>query len=307
MKTMLLKVGAIILILLFAANNLNAQEAEREVKKEVEKTIMMKDSKMAVKVIKDGETVIDTIYLMDKNFDKEKIESMINELDGDVKTINIFKKGDKDVMVYDFGFDSDEKGEGKYEVIKKMGQGEEESTIIITKKVKDGDETEEQEIEMEVIVGDGKEGFHKFHTKEGNVMFFSDDKKHHNIKSGNVVVKKIGEDPLVWTTDESQIIELNELKGKNGNMMFFAKEKKGQISLDLREDGLYRLGFDSGELEPILIEVFDGEGNRLFKKKVKNFYGRFLKDVDLGNNETGLYTVRVVQGEKEIIGEFEYN
>ena len=127
-----------------------------------------------------------------------------------------------------------------------------------------------------------------------------------NAKKIEKALKKKGKDGLVWTTDENKLIEIDEIDRHKKDMMFFSKEKKEHISLELREDGLYRLGFDSDDLEPIQVEVFDSEGNRLFKKKVKNFYGRFLKDVDLGNNETGLFTVRVLQGEKEIIGEFEY-
>lgn len=75
--------------------------------------------------------------------------------------------------------------------------------------------------------------------------------------------------------------------------------KEGKTVLDTVGDGFYRLEFESYDSEPIIIEVFNCEGDRLFKKKVKNFYGRILKLIKLQDNDTGLFTVRVVQGERD--------
>ena len=59
-------------------------------------------------------------------------------------------------------------------------------------------------------------------------------------------------------------------------------------------------------MDPIVVEVFNSTGDRLYKKKVKNYYGRFLQEIELEDNESTFFTVKVTQGEKEIIGEFEF-
>lgn len=309
MKNTTFKFTAILLVFLLAGFGLTAQEKEKE------------ESKMMVMVMKAGKTILDTTFLMDKDFDQEKVEAMVEELDGDSKTINIFKSKGGEAVVYDFSSDIEidsiaggtmkwitkegnkilitedvtleENGEGdvvKYVVKKKLGEGEEkegDTETIIIKKIGEGCEEGEMETEFEVIM----DGENTWTTKKNNVL-----------------IGHLKGDDISWTTDEGDV-HVNVVKGgKHGgqNMMFFSKEREGQISLDSKGDGFYRLEFVSDELEPVKIEVFDGEGNKLFKKKVKNFYGRFLKEVDLGDNETGLFTVRILQGEREIIGEFEY-
>lgn len=97
---------------------------------------------------------------------------------------------------------------------------------------------------------------------------------------------------------------------KNGETVIRIDSKyhkeKDKIKLKSIGYGVYRLEFNSEELDPILIEVFNSEGKRLFKKKVKNFYGRFIKEIELEDNEISFFSVIVVQGDKEIIGEFEF-
>ena len=99
-------------------------------------------------------------------------------------------------------------------------------------------------------------------------------------------------DEVVWTSDDAIFIS--------------HKTPADQIQLKPIGDEKYRLEFNSEELDPILIEVYNIEGKRLFKKKVKNFYGRFVKEIELEDNGIGVLTVKVEQGEKKIIGEFEY-
>ena len=277
MKNILLKTGLIVVIALFTGLTVGAQDVKKE------------EKKVVIKVVKDGKTVVDTTYLSDKDFDSEEIESLIGDTKGEHKMIKI---------------------------IKSDGDGEKD---------------------IEVIVG-GEGELHEFHSKGGNVMFFGEDEKHKSHKGhvridkidgdgkettisiesdgknvwtthgSDVIVKHKGDENLNWTSkDDNVLIELKEIDSEGkGEFEFFGEEKKGQISLDPVGDGVYRLEFESDELQAIIIEVFNGEGDRMFKKKVKNFYGRFLKEIHLADNEVGLFTVRVLQGEKEIIGEFEY-
>jgi len=363
MKNIAMKTGVLVLVFIISGLSLFAQDEKKE------------ESKMVVKVMKAGNTVLDTTYLMDEDFDKEKIDAMIEGLKGDHKMVKVMKMGGEGEFTYDFDIheeiDSVEGGVYKWVtkgdkemkfggdvVIEEIREGEDgtiikeyiiksskgdtkaeahgEANVMVVKKMGEDVCCEDGELEdeIEIIMGDGGK-IHKFHSKDGNVMFFGDD-KNRKVHSGNVIIKSDGKNEKVitiesdgensWTTKEGNVF-INKKDGKDlwhvkegdvsshvtvvdgiegNNFMFYSKEKKSHIKLDSKGSGLYRLAFESDELEPIQLEVFDGEGNRLFKKKVKNFYGRFLKDIQLGHNETGLYTVRVLQAEKEIIGEFEY-
>lgn len=114
---------------------------------------------------------------------------------------------------------------------------------------------------------------------------------------------------MVWVDeDDSNVVMRVKNLDRMGNLMFFSdkKARKELISLDKMSDENYKLEINSDELEPIVIEVFNSEGKRLFKKRVKNFYGRFLQNVELEDNESTFFTVKVTQGDKEIISEFEF-
>ena len=81
MKNITIKAGFLLGLFLLSGVSLFAQEGHKE------------ESKMLVKVMKDGKALLDTTYLMDKDFDQKKIEAMIEDMDGDEKTIKIFKTG----------------------------------------------------------------------------------------------------------------------------------------------------------------------------------------------------------------------
>ena len=172
--------------------------------------------------------------------------------------------------------------------------GKGEAKFVVVKKIGEEYEGDELKTEIELIVGDDK-GMHKFHTDEGKTIILGGENVH-----GKAIKHSIHKN------DKGNVFFF-EGDGEGNEFIFDVKKKEGnQISLDAKGNGDYRLEFVSDELEPIKVEVFDGEGNKLFKKKVKNFYGRFLKDLNLQGNDSGLFTVRVLQGEKEIIGEFEF-
>ena len=80
MKNITLKYGIIMMAILFTGFSVSAQEEKKE------------ESKMVVKVVKEGKTVLDTTYNMDEDFDKEKIETMIEKLEGEKLLWKILKR-----------------------------------------------------------------------------------------------------------------------------------------------------------------------------------------------------------------------
>ena len=302
-------------------------------------------SNVVIKIVNDGKVVVDSTFSFDGDVDKEKIQKLIKKFSGDeveMKWVDaknnesfgfVYSDEDgvkhKDIKMKIIGgtaadCDHDEDCEGDEDCehhveIKSFGDGDkhghENFYSISTKVLKDGGENEVYVIKKGD--GDHSESFDiyfdedhdhakmkskkgKFLVKEGNAFFHGD--------SGAVKIVE-GKEDMVWISGKDENIKVDILSDGEISPKFFMssqKSKKGQIELRKVDGGDYRLEFNSDELDPILVEVFDGEGKRLYKKKVKNFYGRYLKELPLEYNETGFYTVKVTQGDKEIIGEFEF-
>lgn len=299
MKKLFVKSLSILVVGFLFAGTVFAQDVKKETKKE---------SKITIKVVKNGETVLDSTFVPSEGMDHEKIQKMIQKFSGDEVEVDWFDVSDED---FEFVFD------GK--TGHPHGKISKDHSVMIYKN-ENGEESEIVEIIIdgnhEIMSKEGNVFFHggdKNMTKKGNVFFHGDsDKVHGNYKvlekSGNVImlggeaglegnfeiIMKGGtSDNISWTSDEN---------------LFFGDVSKKKVQIELKSLGYdeYRLEFNSESLEPILIEVFDSEGKRQFKKKVKNFYGRFIKELELEGNEIPFFSVRVVQGDKEIIGEFEF-
>ncbi len=379
-KVMLKSSGIFLAAVLFAGMAVAQEEVTKEKKKVVKEEVK---STVTIKVSKDGETVLDSTFTVDKDMDKDQIHKLIKKIDGDNvyvkyfdsahnKSANFVHAGEKmaksmfhiyseDGEEIEFDMDMDvhkdvvwsvkegEKGHKKYKVITHDIHGceghdeteeccdekhvEKEHHAIVIKKGKEG-ETETFDILID------KKGGHKLlETKEGNVLikegevFFKGEKgekgdvkmikKKDDLKwiyeskgdlffdsaKGDVKVIKKKDDLAFWVDESEGDVVVDVIKkGEGDNEFFFATaaKTKGQIQLQAKADGMYRLEFNSDELDPIAVAVFDGEGKRLYKKKVRNFYGRFLTEIPLEYNESGFYTVTITQGDKEIIGEFEF-
>jgi hypothetical protein len=109
-------------------------------------------------------------------------------------------------------------------------------------------------------------------------------------------------EPLSGETENQIIVR----EGIPLPLTWMEKEHDGNgIQLKNLGEGSFRLSYRSEDLKPIRIEVFDGEGNRLFSQKVRNFLGKYVKDIYLAENDPGFYVIRVRQGSKEEIGEFQ--
>lgn len=298
MKKIIFKTLSILVVGFFIAGTSFAQE---NIKEEIKK-----ESKITIKIVKDGETVIDSTFEASEGMDHEKIQKLINKFSGEEVHFNwIESSGDqffnihkgKDSKSMKMKFFSDQNFNFEFD-----GEAFGDSAVFIW----NPDSMNEKmfkvfgDTDFSVFEEIGKHGnkvisirsisahSHGKHAKDHNVMIYKNDDGD-ECKTVEIIIS----DDLIWTSGDNIIVS-----------DFSAK--KEQIELKSVAYGVYRLEFNSEELEPILIEVFNSEGKRLFKKKVKNFYGRFIKEIELEDNEISFYSVRVVQGDKEIIGEFEY-
>lgn len=298
MKKLIIKTLGGLFLAAFITVGAFAQEEKKETKEEIKK-----ESKITIKVVKEGGTVLDSTFTLDGDFDKEDINKMVKEFSGADVHMNVFttdkihgKVSAKKAMQYQMMIhtgdeecekECEEECEGDIEVEVDGGM------IYITTTGEEG----EHMINIKKMMGD-KDVFmvegENMLKKEGNVMFFGDKDDAHS-KHFEVMQGGHGDEEFIWTGAGENIFV------QKANM------KKEQIQLSPSNGGDYRLEFNSEDLGPIQIEVFNGEGKRLFRKKVKNFYGRFIKEIELEDNEIGFFTVKVLQGNKEIIGEFEFN
>lgn len=259
-----------------------------------------------LKVIKGDKTVVDTVITKAGKVDQEEIDRIIKTGDGkEVRVMVREEGGEKFVEIVSDSVvkvimdtvggkkvkhaivtlaDPDMKGtvvyagKGDHGMVTVMAGTNGNKTVRIQKVM-----TCEKDSCM------GKKCCMKAEGKEGLIK----------IDEGVAVVEPLGgkvEDRIIIRegipiTDISSFEKENEVNG---------------IHLENLGEGSFRLGYRSEDLKPIKIEVFDGEGNRLFDQKVKNFLGKYVKDIYLMENDPGFYLVRVRQGDKEEIGEFQF-
>ena len=313
-----------LLLALFVAAGAFAQDVKQVVKKEVKK-----ENHVKIIIQKEGKAVLDTTFSVDGNLDKEYVNKLVKKYSGDQVNVNVFSS--KEEMLEDRNEDHDKNCEHEVDVNVKV-EGE---MIYVTTTGEEG----EHIVNIKEIMGDEGD-YHKKHNfkvikktdghvwidgeKGENVMIFSGDGKDIHKEHGVKVMKKGDANFWVGDEDSNVVVDLKNLdaKGnaifiegdkidftKKGNFSFFGKAPKAAkkaIALDQIEGDLYKLELNTDVLEPILVEVFNSTGDRLYKKKVKNYYGRFLQEIELEDNESAFFTVKVTQGEKEIIGEFEF-
>jgi len=265
------------------------EECEKECEHEVEIDVKVEGDMVYVTTTgEEGEHIINIKEILGDKHSK------------DAKVMIVKKSGDGDTEMFDILLD-DEKLHKKHnvKVIKK-------SDDITWIDEKDGHVT----VDIKGVHGDG------------DVMFYSTDGKNIHEKHGVKVMKKGDANFWVGDKDSNVVVEGIEAKGnvmfiegdkvdftKKGDFSFFEKAPKARkraITLDQIEGDLYKLELNTNDLDPLVVEVFNSSGDRLYKKKVKNYYGRFLQEIELEGNESAFFTVKVTQGEKELIGEFEF-
>lgn len=307
MKKTMRRIGWVFITLIFVSAAGWAQE------KEVEKTVK-------VLIEKDGKVVMDTTYVsLD---DDKKVEKLLKKYKGDVhkemnvmiysdgdslfsvleghemsKHINITKDGNYVVAKAGSAVFMDEDGKTNTFTIKsKEGKGEEMEEHII---IMSGDDGEKKEHRIKIISNvDECEKVHdcaEVHVCDeievaANIMVLSGDKSK----------------PVTWVSkdhaDETIVVEGVEIP----EMGFFMDSDQQGISLKSMGDDQYRLVYESDILEPITIEVVNGEGKRMFRQKVRKFYGKYMKDIELDETSPRFYTVVVKQGDFEEIGKFQF-
>jgi outer membrane lipoprotein-sorting protein len=208
---------------------------------------------------------------------------MAIDKDGKIETISIYTDGSEKEISEDLIFITDEDGKKTEKKIKIVKKGE--PVVAYFKGEKD--ECEEVDVQVELLSDDIKE------LKD--IVVVSDPKKNK--------LKWIDEDSV-----EDLIVDVDVALDGLDDLAFVTKpmRKSGAIQMENVGDGEYRITYQSEDHQPIKIEVVNGEGQRLFKQRVKNFFGTYKKDVRLDESEPRFYSVKVSQGDKEVIGEFQF-
>ena len=305
-----------LLLALFVTAGVFAQDVKNEV---------IEENHVKIIIHKEGTAVLDTTFSVDGNLDKEYVNNLVKKYSGDKVNVNVFSS--KEEMAEECDNDCDHNCEHEVDVdVKVDGEmvyitttGEEGEHIVKIKEIM-GDEVH---ADVRVIK---KTAGHTWGDREKseNVIIFSGDEKDFHKAHGAKIVKKGKANFWVGDSNSNVVVDLKNVDAKGdmvfieGDKMDFAKEghfsffseapkaAKKTIALDQIEGDLYKLELNTDELESILVEVFNSTGDRLYKKRVKNYYGRFLQKIELEGNESAFFTVKVTQGEKEMIGEFEF-
>ena len=281
-----------------------------------------KEAKVAIKVVKEGKAVLDTTMEIHGELDQEMIDKMIAAHAGDEVSVNIMKAHKKAAGVKKPGQEKEitmtiVAGEDcEKEVHMKIHGDEAEHVVWVT----EGEAGEHKVIKMKSV--EGKEG-----VKAGKKIMITQGE--HGEEAVFEVITDVADiEPIVTQgykieVDDSKVVKGEEVKDilffsddakvhnvqgvkLDGGFAWTAKEEKRAIQLKPLDDGMFRLEVNTDDTEAVVIEVFNATGDRLYKKKVRNYYGRFLQEIELSDNESAFYTVKVTQGEREIIGEFEF-
>jgi hypothetical protein len=65
-------------------------------------------------------------------------------------------------------------------------------------------------------------------------------------------------------------------------------------------NGIVNLKFSSDFKDAVKITVINLEGKKVFSEKIKNFDGKYNKDIDLSKEESGTYFINILQDNKQL-------
>lgn len=276
-------------------------------------------NKVKIKINKDGKMKIDTAFTVKKDINKEELKKIISSItseDIDLDIDSVLEGIDLDIVVSE---------NGKKIIIKKISEEdgiwtfcetEEECEHTDGKKSKGNHpkpktsnfwvhkkDGEDEDFELiiygdddkslkEYIYYDEDEGSKRIKIGKDNFHVIKSDKK--NDKDGQIFMKKSGKN------DETVTIYMSDDKK---DIKYFKHDKSESPNIDLSynsENGKYIIEFNSEDLDPIEISIFDKSGKKLFKHKVKEFYGKYKKEIDLGSKKNKEFRIEVQQGKTKI-------
>jgi len=275
---------------------------------------LLKELEVSVSVLDDGKKImVKKISEKDGQWTVEETEEFSGDeiktksakakayvvTSGDMK-IDILEEMDENKFEYLIKADKSDNDEDEYVVVIKTDDGHKE--IIKTKKPYSRKKTN-------VWVSDDSEDVHFFNKGGKNFTIHKSDGKV-NVKEGD----------FMWTTEEG---EIHEIKGEKGDVIFitedgkhemikfdgekkFVMKKSGDIDqamVDLsfdEESGKYILEYNSESNDPVSIQIFDKNGKQLFKKKIKEFYGKYKDKIELGSKKNKEFKIEIQQGKKKI-------
>jgi len=252
------------------------------------------EQKIIIKKCEDGENV-SLIYSDDVEWEGEKMINIEVEDDGDGKKVIIKEEGGE---VKEYIIEGDE---GAYMIdedgnVKKVeGDGE----IIWTG---DGENTwvsvtEEDDGEHKVIIKktDGDVDIRSLNVEDCEEDVFV-----------NVIKTKDGDKTTIITT-KCIVKSLTEEDKKNlekAGVDFAPESDDNKLEMDNLSfhpnpsDGKFTLKFITEQKGDTEIRIYDINGKEVYNERITNFDGKYEKEIDISENGSGTYFLKVSQGDK---------
>lgn len=191
----------------------------------------------------------------------EEVEITKEELD----EINMIEMTDGDIqfmLSHEISEELEEKLEEIEIEIEKMLEDSDEAVKVITKHIE--------------LNGEGENSF-EWESEDGNekIVMISDDMEDHTI---------------VLVTEN-----YDENAESNMKMMFDDSSQDLEIYPN-PNDGKFTIRLESGDKEKTSITVTDANGKKVFQDKIKEFSGKYEKELNLKEHGPGMYTITIQNG-----------
>jgi len=85
------------------------------------------------------------------------------------------------------------------------------------------------------------------------------------------------------------------------------KEKKGDLEVENLQfspnpsNGKFNLSFSVKEKKKVTINIYNIKGNLVYSETLKDFEGKYDKEIDISDEESGTYFIQIIQGIYDII------
>jgi hypothetical protein len=324
MKTKYISRLAIISLVSLSLGSIQAQTNETQPKKE--NVINIK----VVKNINGVETIIDTTISGDENIWKQTMELpdfTINEnLDSIMKTVEIEMRGLHDELK---GLDEELKHLEKFhqlnidltnlEVLKELEKlhGIKLDIQIDSNFTNDHDALMLQHLNIEnminirdsnvtvMILSEDDAEYQKImkeleKDKDGNlkterrVMIIQEDCKGKKDKGEKMIVEM---QVIIKTCNIEDLTNEDRKRLKNEERSFNEKLKVDQVNFYPNpNNGRFNLGFTLEKQGDTEISIMNMEGKQVYNERLPGFSGSYKKEIDISNNASGIYYIKVAQG-----------
>jgi len=65
-------------------------------------------------------------------------------------------------------------------------------------------------------------------------------------------------------------------------------------------EGVFNIEFEIENKENTILKVYNEKGKTVYNDKIKRFDGFYLKAIDITKEDSGVYFIKIIQGDKSI-------